>query len=150
MTQTLTIPEAAKALNVSDKTIRRWIDVGKLTAEKGDRKWSVYVDLDIDLDNDLDVEKDTDRTDVQHFKAQLDRADSEISHLREQLARRDEQIDHLTQLLAMQTKTTAALTERLQASKDMRRRSWWKRVFSRGSIHGMGARKSAAVTMGMP
>jgi len=57
MTQTLTIPEAAKVLNVSDKTIRRWIDTGRLTAEKVDRKWSVHVDLDIDLDIDSDKDK---------------------------------------------------------------------------------------------
>src|SRR5574341_1689618 len=54
-----------------------------------------------------------------HLTAQLERADSEIQHLREQLARRDEQIDHLTQLLAMQTKTTTALTEQLDASRQM-------------------------------
>lgn len=127
MTQTMTIPEAAKALKVSDKTIRRWIDTGRLTAEKVDRKWYVHVDLD----NDLDVDPDTDLTDVQHLKAQLDRADSEIAHLREQLVRRDEQIDHLTQLLAMQTKTTAALTERLHMIEDMRRRKMplLKRIF---------------------
>jgi excisionase family DNA binding protein len=132
MTQTLTITEAAKALNVSDKTIRRWIDVGKLTAEKVDRKWYAHVDLDIDLD----IDPDNDQANVYHLKAQLERADSEIAHLREQLARRDEQIDHLTQLLAMQTKTTAALTEQLDTSRamieDMRRRKpVWKRLFRR-------------------
>ncbi len=114
MTQTMTIPEAAKALNVSDKTIRRWINTGRLTAEKVNRKWYVHVDLDIDLDNDLDVEKDTDLTDVQHFKAQLDRADSEIAHLREQLARRDEQIDHAHQLVAISQKSIQQLTEQNQ------------------------------------
>jgi hypothetical protein len=31
----------------------------------------------------------------------------------------------------MQTKTTAVLTERLQASQDMRRLHWWKRVLRR-------------------
>ncbi len=122
MTQTLTITEAAKVLNVSDKTIRRWIDAGKLTAEKVDRKWYVHVDLDIDQDNDLAIDPDNDQSHVHAMKAQLDRADSEIRHLRDQLARRDEQIDHLTQLLAIQSKTTATLTERLHMIEEMRRR----------------------------
>ena len=56
----------------------------------------------------------------------------------EAIARRDEQIesqakqiDHLTQLLAVQTKTNAALTDRLHAIEDMRKLSWWKRIFRR-------------------
>jgi len=71
----------------------------------------------------------------QHLRDHLQRADSEIQHLREQLARRDEQIDHLTQLLAMQAKTTAALTEQLDAHRtlieDLRRRKLplLKRIF---------------------
>ena len=129
MTKTLTITEAAHALNVSDKTIRRWIDAGKLSAEKVDRKWYVHVDLDVDLDTDLD----TDPVDVQHLKAQLERADSEISHLREQFARSDEQIDHLTQVVAMSQKNIGALTEQLDDSRQMiedmrQRRTVWQRV----------------------
>ena len=127
MTKTLTITEAAQALNVSDKTIRRWIDAGKLSAEKADRKWYVHVDLDVDLD--------TDPVDAQHLKAQLERADSEISHLREQLARRDEQIDHFQQIVAMSQKNIGQLTEQLDDSRqmisEMRSRSWWKRLFRR-------------------
>ena len=129
MTKTLTITEAAHALNVSDKTIRRWIDAGKLSAEKVDRKWYVHVDLDVDLDTDLD----TDPVDVQHLKAQLERADSEISHLREQFARSDEQIDHLTQVVAMSQKNIGALTEQLDDSRQMiedmrQRRTVWQRL----------------------
>ena len=48
--------------------------------------------------------------------------------LRDELSHKNEQIDHLHQLLAMQTKTTAALTERLQAIEDMRRWNWWQRL----------------------
>ena len=133
MTKTLTITEAAHALNVSDKTIRRWIDAGKLSAEKVDRKWYVHVDLDVDLDTDLDTDQDRDPVGVQHLKAQLERADSEISHLREQFARSDEQIDHLTQVVAMSQKNIGALTEQLDDSRQMiedmrQRRTVWQRL----------------------
>ncbi|HSG41689.1 MAG TPA: helix-turn-helix domain-containing protein [Anaerolineales bacterium] len=97
------------------------------------------------------------QSEIERLNSQLERADFEIAHLsesleektvenqrlwkqldqvNEQLQRRDEhiesltqEIDHLTQLLAMQTKTTAGLTDRLQAIEDLRNRPWWKRVF---------------------
>lgn len=55
--------------------------------------------------------------------------------LRDELSHKNEQIDHLHQLLAIQSKTTAALTEQLDAHRalieDMRRRKppVWKRIF---------------------
>ena len=146
MTKTLTITEAANVLGVSDKTIRRWIESGKLSAEKIDRKWFVHVNLDIDPDNDP--------ADVQDLKAQLERANTDIQHLREQLAakdahieqcqssnvllrdqltEKDKQIDHLTQVVAMSQKNIAALTEQLDTSRQMiedmrQRRTVWQRL----------------------
>jgi predicted site-specific integrase-resolvase len=117
----MTIQEATHHYHVSEKTIRRWIQSGKLKADLIDGRWVVQSD-------EQDVQT-VDQT------ALVDQLKSENAHLREQLARRDEQIDHLTQLLAMQTKTTAALTEQLDASRqmieDMRRRNWWKRLLRR-------------------
>ncbi len=55
--------------------------------------------------------------------------------LRDELSHKNEQIDHLHQLLAIQSKTTAALTEQLDAHRalieDMRRRKipLLKRIF---------------------
>lgn len=96
MTRQLSIQDAQKHFQVSEKTIRRWIQSGKLKAELVDGRYDVQVDRQTD--------QTTDQT------ALIDQLRSEIDHLREQLARRDEQIDHAQQLLAMQTKTTAALT----------------------------------------
>ncbi|MCZ6676676.1 MAG: helix-turn-helix domain-containing protein [Candidatus Poribacteria bacterium] len=152
MTKTLTITQAAKVHGVSDKTIRRWIESGKLSAEKIDRKWIVHVNLDIDRDNDPDNVQDH----VQSLKAQLERANADIHHFREhiaakdlhieqcqssnvlltdQLTEKDKQIDHLTQVVAMSQKNIGALTEQLDDSRqmieDMRSRSWWKRIFCR-------------------
>jgi len=119
----MTIQEATQHFHVSEKTIRRWIQSGKLKADLIDRRYHVQVNGQTDQTNDQ--------------TALIELMRSEISHLREQLARRDEQIDHLTQLLAMQTKTTAALTEQLSAERqmieDMRdRKPMWKRLFRRG------------------
>ena len=139
MTETMTTAEAAQHFNVSLRTIRRWIKSGKLASEGTNGQRLVLLDRrttecpnDRQMDNPVSIQLESEN---EHLRDLLQRADSEIKHLREQLARRDEQIDHLTQLLAMQTKTTAALTEQLDAHRalieDMRRRKLplLKRVF---------------------
>ncbi|MBI1926932.1 excisionase family DNA-binding protein [Candidatus Poribacteria bacterium] len=132
MTETMTTASAAQHFNVSERTIRRWIKSGKLQAEGTNGQRLVLLDRrptecpnDRQMDNPVSSQLESENEPLRDL---LQRADSEIQHLREQLVRRDEQIDHLTQLLAMQTKTTAVLTERLQASQDMRRLHWWKRL----------------------
>lgn len=110
----MSIQDAQKHFQVSEKTIRRWIKQGKVSAELRDGRYLVSVTGH----NDQTVDQTA-------LKKQLRQTNA---YLRSELARRDEQIDHLTQLLAMQTKTTAALTERLQASQDMRRWNLWKRL----------------------
>ncbi|MCH8295730.1 helix-turn-helix domain-containing protein [Candidatus Poribacteria bacterium] len=126
MTKTLTITEATQVLGCSDKTIRRWIESGKLTAEKVGRKWYVQVNVDVDQDINQEPDLDSDSVNVQHLQAQLERADSEIQHLREQ-------IDHLTQVVAMSQKNIGALTEQLDDSRQMiedmrQRRTVWQRL----------------------
>lgn len=139
MTETMTTAEAAQHFNVSERTIRRWIQSGKLQAEGTNGQRFVRLDTrteacpnDRPTDSSLSIPLESDN---QHLRLELQRADSEIQHLREQLSRRDEQVDHLTQLLAMQSKTTAALTEQLSAHRalieDMRRHKLplLKRIF---------------------
>jgi septal ring factor EnvC (AmiA/AmiB activator) len=123
--------EARLTVRVNDE-LHHWV---KLFAQRVNKSMSVLV---IDHLESLRQGNapETDAVESEsNLTAQLERADSEIQHLREQLTRRDEQIDHLTQLLAMQTKTTAALTEQLDAERqmieDLRHRSWWKRAFKR-------------------
>ena len=43
----LTIPQTADVLQVSEKTVRRWIDSGELVAHKIGRQWRIS---DADLD----------------------------------------------------------------------------------------------------
>jgi len=146
----MTTKEAALHFGVSQKTIQRWIKQGKLKADRIDGRWFVHHETHPVPNEGHDVPKKEQREPHEgHFRELLSRADSFIAHLREQLACRDEQIDahqkqidnltqqidHLTQLLAVQTKTNATLTEQLSAKKemieDLRRRPWWKRIFSR-------------------
>lgn len=125
---TISTKQAATHFGVSAKTIRRWISSGKLKAEQVDGRWVVHLDAHEGSHDDHEGSQE------EHPREQLARADSEIAHLRFRLARRDEQIDHLTQLLALAQKNVSMLTDRLQALEEMRHRSWWKRLFRRGSF----------------
>ena len=110
----MTIKEAAAHHGVSDKTIRRWIKIGRLNAEQINGRW--HVQLDTQQDSVQDTDPPNDPPDVQTSEpnsALVDQMQSEITHLRDQLQGRDTQIDHLTQLLAMQTNQNTLLVEQL-------------------------------------
>lgn len=125
----MTTTHAAEHFGVTAKTIRRWIRNGKLSASMRDGRWVVHL-------SNRDGSHDTHHgSHDAHLHSHLARADSEIAHLRDQLDRRDEQVSHFTQLLAITQKNVAVLSEQLdtsrQAIEEMRRRSWWQRIFSR-------------------
>ena len=124
----MTISDAMKHFGVSEKTIRRWIQQGKIEAEKVDGRWQIFNDLTSDRtsgQNDQTPDPTSDQTSDLR---------SEIQHLRDQLARRDDQIDALThaidqnqKLLAMQTQNNAQLSRQLDPPQ--KPPSGLKRVF---------------------
>lgn len=141
----LTITEAARHFKVTERTIRRWIESGKLASERTNGQRFVTLDIvtqtcpnDRQMDNNRSIRLEAEN---KSLREQLLRADGEVQRLGQQLSRRDEQIDHLTQLLALKEKNVAALTEQISTQRtvieDMRRpkklrsslTSLWQRVF---------------------
>ena len=124
MNNILSASEAAKKLNVSSQTIKRWIKEGRLKgyqSEDNGGRWYVQTD-DPTFGQHL---VNNNGSDVEFLR-------DEITYLREQLTRRDEQIDHLTQLLAIAQKNVSMLTERMQVIEDLRhRKPLWERIFNR-------------------
>ncbi len=129
MTTQLTIQDAMKHFNVSERTIRRWIKRGKVDAEKIGGRYLINVDVSDPMTDDRTPDK----------AALIGQLQAENAHLRDQLTekdnqliRRDEQTDHLQQLLAVSQKSIGQLTEQNQLLlEDTRRRTWWKRIFRR-------------------
>ena len=129
MTTQLTIQDAMKHFNVSERTIRRWIKQGKVNAEKIGGRYFIDVDLKDSMTDDRTPDK----------AALIGQLQAENAHLRDQLTekdnqliRRDEQTDHLQQLLAVSQKSIGQLTEQNQfLLEDTRRRTWWKQIFRR-------------------
>ena len=113
----MTIAEAAAHFNVSDKTIRRWIQSKRIDAHKnGDGKWAIAVET-----SPPDNDQDSVQSQESPMIAQLQ---SENAHLRDQLSRKDDQlsskdtqIDQLNQILAMTSAQNAELTRQLPATE---------------------------------
>lgn len=113
MSTQLSIKQAASHFGVAEKTIRRRIEAGKLTAEKVDGRWLV------------EVVQDTDQTpvrpSVQSNKtpsmASIEQLRSEVKHLRQLIAGKDIQIDQLHKLLAKSTHQNDALVAKLPSPR---------------------------------
>ena len=121
----MTIQEATQHFQVSEKTIRRWIKRGKLSAELIDGRWHVQADGQNDQTPDKAALIGQLQAENAHLRDQLTEKDN-------QLIRRDEQTDHLQQLLAVSQKSIGQLTEQNQfLLEDPRRRTWWKQIFRR-------------------
>jgi len=113
----MTIQEATQHFQVSEKTIRRWIKRGKLSAELIDGRWHVQADGQNDQTPDKAALIGQLQAENAHLRDQLTEKDN-------QLIRRDEQTDHLQQLLAVSQKSIGQLTEQNQfLLEDTRRRT---------------------------
>jgi len=118
MTKQMSIQDAAKHFNVSEKTIRRRIDQSKLKAEKDNGRWIVHVDGQEFQTNDQ--------------TALIVQLQSENEYFREQNESLIQQLGQAQQLLAVSQKSILHLTEQNQLLlEDTRKRTWWKRIFRR-------------------
>ena len=122
MAKQMSIQDAAKHFNVSDRTIRRWIKSGRLYAQLINGKYCV----DIELTNHLTSDLTDDNVEL------VDQLRSEVERMAKLLERKDEQTDHLQQLLAVSQKSIQQLTEQNQLLlEDQRHRPWWKLLLRR-------------------
>lgn len=130
MSTQVSISDASNILGVSDKTIRRWIESGKLTAEKNNGRWMV----DVDDQDDVQVVYPNIQVElIETLKGQVEDLKSEIEQKNQQIERQGEQIDHMTQLLAVSQRSIVQLTEQNQLLlEDNRKKPFWRRWFSRG------------------
>jgi predicted site-specific integrase-resolvase len=136
----ISIQDATKHFNVTEKTIRRWIKSGKLDAEKQGDRWIVFIEGEAVQTEGQSVqtvpfERLLDEKDarIQQLEEQLSRSDAQLTALTEQNAALTKTVDQSQQLLAVQTQTTQQLTDQLDSSRqlidDMRSRTTvWQRI----------------------
>ena len=127
----LTVNQATRKLNLSSKSVRRWLKSGKLNGEKVDGKWYVQVDTVFEHYLNPNAHMDT--------QLALEQLQAETRHLRELLDNRDSQIESMTQhierlsqLLAVSHRSLQQVTDQVQLLiEDNQKPSFWKRLFGR-------------------
>ncbi len=125
----LTVNQAAQQLNLSSKSVKRWLKRGKLNGEKVDGKWHVQADRIFEHYLNPNPQMDA--------RLALEQVQDEARHLREVLDNRDSQIESMTQhierlsqLLAVSHRSLQQVTDQHQLLiEDNRKPSFWKRLF---------------------
>ena len=117
----ITASEAAQHFKVTSQTIRRWIQLGKLTGYKSNGQW--YVEID----------KESHATDVQQNNKDIatQQLQDEVKHLRQLLDERGNEVKELHQIIAMEQKSIQQLTKQNQLLLEDKSHPWWKRIFRR-------------------
>ena len=125
----LTVNQAAQQLNLSSKSVKRWLKRGKLNGEKVDGKWHVQADRIFEHYLNPNPQMDA--------RLALEQVQEEARHLREVLDNRDSQIESMTQhierlsqLLAVSHRSLQQITDQHQLLiEDNRKPSFWRRLF---------------------
>ena len=128
MTDTdMTITQASKHFDVSERTIRRWIECDKLTASKFNGHWKIKLDTAPDTAPDIEPDilsskPDTTPDIMSNLSDQVDRLITDVQHLRQQLETKDLQIDKLQQAARSGTAAPRCQPEdhRIQTAADRR------------------------------
>jgi len=108
----MTVSQAAYHFDVSERTIRRWIESGKLTASREDGQWTIN-------SADIPADKTPSHADI-------------VSTLKQQISVKDEQISQLQSALDQSQQLQALAESRHQAEhqqlSEMRSRSVLQRL----------------------
>ena len=108
----MTVSQAAYHFDVSERTIRRWIESGKLTASREDGQWTIN-------SADIPADKTPSHADI-------------VSTLKQQISVKDEQISQLQSALDQSQQLQALAESRHQAEHqqlaEMRSRSVLQRL----------------------
>jgi len=105
MEEWITVKEAAKIRNCTERNILKLIGKGELQAKKNGRRWIVLMDV-----SEQSAEQNPNSAElISVLKAQLQEKDSQISKLQQQLEEKDSQMERLHQLLAIEKSQTQQL-----------------------------------------
>ena len=108
MEEWITVKEAAKVRNCTERNILKLIDKGELQAKKDGRRWSVLMDA-----SEYSAEQSPNSAElIAVLKVQLQEKDDQIRKLQQQLEEKDNQMERLHQLLAIEKTQTQQLLER--------------------------------------
>jgi excisionase family DNA binding protein len=127
MEEWITVKEAAKIRNCTERNIIKIIDKGDLEAKKDGRRWLVLMDT-----SEPSTEKEPNNTElISVFKVQLEEKDKQIERLQKQLEDKDRVIDDASQ---RHDTIVLQLTRQLEQSQRMleaHQEPWYRRFLGR-------------------
>ena len=121
----MTISQAAYHFKVSDRTIRRWIDSGKLPATKIDGQWQTTMS---------DTMSDT----VSLLQGQIDEQKNQIIYLQQQVSTKDEQLATKDQQIE-RLQSTLDQSQQLHAMSEKRHESELSEIKGRSLLQRLKA-----------
>ncbi len=122
MSEWITVADAANVLKVSERTVRRRIESGKLKARRDGRSWLIHSSLSEEGSDAADVRTDADnvRADTELIKELRER----IQQQADQVQNQSDRIERLEQLLAMEKQQNQQLI-------DYQLQPFWKKWFGK-------------------
>ena len=142
MSKWLTIKEACHVLNMSERTLRRHVQEGKIESKLDGKRRYVLIDNDTtDHVNGHDPDMPVDMSDkdslIEVLKQQIQEKDKQIGKLQEQLSGTQKESAEAkgradTLLLNLQRQLEQS-QRMLESSQAKQRRSWWRRIFRKSS-----------------
>jgi predicted site-specific integrase-resolvase len=114
---------ACQVKGISERTLRRWINEGKIQSKHEGNRLSVLVDIAdteaVNIGQGADIQSDTNL---------IEQVRRENELLREQIKEKDQQINQ-QQAIIMQLSRNQQLM--LESSEQKAKRFWWSRLFKR-------------------
>ena len=131
----MAVSQARQALGKSERTIRRWIDSGKLQSRQGDSGIEVLVeDTGAETGTEQAMSQATPvdlQAEVKRLKIELERRDRQISELQTDKRHLQERGERLEQLLAMEKQQNKQLI-------DYQLQPFWRRWFKQRALPAPG------------
>jgi len=125
---------ACQVNGISERTLRRWINEGKIQSKREGNRLFVLVDIAdteaVNIGQGADIQADT---------AIIEQVKRENELLRSQLSEKDKQIEKLQQELSENSQRSDSIIMQLsrnqqlmlESSEQKARRSWWSRLLKK-------------------
>jgi len=130
MEEWITVKEAARIRNCTERNILKLIDKREFKSKKDGRRWLVFMDT-----SEHSAEQSPNSAElISVLKVQLEEKDIQIKQFREQLGRKDEQIEKLQEQLAEASHRHDTVVMQMTRLLEYHQQPFWRRLFSRKAL----------------
>ena len=124
----ITVKEAAKSRNCTDRTVLRWIERGEIESKRDGHRWLV---LKSSLKSD---ESPTENEIVSVLKAQLEDLKAELEEAKNQIKEKDEDLRRKDEQLAEASHRHDTVVMQMTRLLEYHQQPFWRKLFSRKAL----------------